>query len=102
MEPGAHKTFENDHIIWPDSFGLFWVHRAHSKARYWRGRKKDESRNVTNIHQELQRTEGQSRPRSDSTRLRHLGKYYTGRLAAKGFRESKIQEVDNRAEGKVR
>lgn len=65
--------------------------------------KKDESRDVTNIHQELQRTDkGQSKPKSDSTRLRHLGKYYTGRLAAKGFRESKIQEVDNRAEGKVR
>lgn len=36
--------------------------------------KKDESRDVTNIHQELQRTEELSRPGSDSTRLRHLGK----------------------------
>lgn len=54
------------------------------------------------IKNSREQTEGQSRPRSDSTRLRHLGKYYTGRLVTKGFRESKIQEVDNRAEGKVR
>lgn len=34
---------------------------AYIKARYWRGRKKDESRNVISIHQELQRTDREAK-----------------------------------------